>query len=156
PQPPHRLTACRRSYAHRPLALLSGGTMTPSTASFADLLRSAVTDPGVVSSAYRQFHTYSIGNQLLAWGQCLARGLQPGPLATFPRWKELGRHVRRGERAIVLCQPATKKRPAEAAEGAESGPEVLVRFTYRAGWFVLAQTDGADLLPAEIPSWDAQ
>jgi hypothetical protein len=30
--------------------------MTPNTTSFADLLRSAVTDPGVVSSTYRQFH----------------------------------------------------------------------------------------------------
>jgi hypothetical protein len=40
--------------------------MTPNIASFADLLRSAVTDPGVVSGAYCQFHTYSIGNQLLA------------------------------------------------------------------------------------------
>ena len=29
--------------------------MTP-TASFADLLRSAVTEPGTISTAYRQFH----------------------------------------------------------------------------------------------------
>jgi len=34
----------------------------PAPASFADLLASAVTEPGIVSSAYRQFHTYSIGN----------------------------------------------------------------------------------------------
>ena len=84
--------------------------MTPNTASFADLLRSAVTDPGIVSGAYRQFHNYSIGNQLLAWAQCLARGIQPGPMATFPRWKELGRYVRKGEKAITLCQPVTVKR----------------------------------------------
>ena len=84
--------------------------MTPTTASFADLLRSAVTDPGIVSSAYRQFHNYSLGNQLLAWAQCLERGIQPGPMATFPRWKELGRHVRKGEKAITLCQPVTVKR----------------------------------------------
>jgi len=48
--------------------------MAPST-SFADLLQSAVTEPGIISSAYRQFHTYSIGNQLLAWAQCLERGI---------------------------------------------------------------------------------
>ena len=122
---------------------------------WAALLERAVTQPGIVSSAYSQFDNYSLGNQLLAWGQCLARGLQPGPLATFPRWKELGRHVRRGERAIVLCQPVTMKRQPDVAEGVESGPEVLVRFTYRAGWFVLAQTDGVEVLPAGIPSWDA-
>ena len=59
--------------------------MTPTIASFADLLRSAVTDPGVISTAYQQFHNYSLGNQLLAWAQCLERGIQPGPMATFPR-----------------------------------------------------------------------
>jgi hypothetical protein len=36
------------------------------TTAFADLLRSAVSDPGVISGAYRQFHNYSLGNQLLA------------------------------------------------------------------------------------------
>ena len=88
--------------------------MTPAAStSFADLLRSAVTEPGILSSAYRQFHNYSIGNQLLAWSQCLARGIQPGPMATFPRWKELGRYVRKGEKAITLCQPVTVTRPAD-------------------------------------------
>ena len=71
------------------------------TPSFAELLRSAVTEPGIISSAYRQFHAYSIGNRLLAWSQCQARGLQPGPLATYPRWRELGRQVRKGEKAIT-------------------------------------------------------
>ena len=73
--------------------------MTPAALppSFADLLASAVTEPGILSSAYQQFHNYSIGNQLLAWSQCLQRGMQPGPMATFPRWKELGRYVRKGE-----------------------------------------------------------
>ena len=64
--------------------------MTP-TASFADLLASAVTEPGILSAAYRQFHNYSLGNQLLAWAQCQQRGIPPGPMATFPRWKDLGR-----------------------------------------------------------------
>ena len=56
-------------------------------AAFAELLTNAVSDPGVISDAYRQFHHYSIGNQLLAWAQCLERGIPPGPMATFPRWK---------------------------------------------------------------------
>jgi antirestriction factor ArdC-like protein len=123
---------------------------------WAALLERAVSEPGVVSSAYSQFHQYSLGNQLLAWGQCLARGLQPGPLATFPRWKELARYVRRGERAIVLCRPVTIKRASDASEGADSGPEILVRFTYRPGWFVLAQTNGADVPAPEIPAWNAE
>ena len=61
---------------------------TPSTRTvFAELLQKAVTEPGTISQAYRQFHSYSLGNQLLALGQCLDRGLPPGPMATYPKWK---------------------------------------------------------------------
>jgi N-terminal domain of anti-restriction factor ArdC len=84
--------------------------MTTSAIGFAELLRSAVEDPGIVSNAYRQFHAYSVGNQLLALAQCMARGIPPGPLATYPRWRELGRYVRKGEKAITLCRPITVKR----------------------------------------------
>jgi hypothetical protein len=126
--------------------------MAPSIASFADLLQSAVTDPGILSAAYRQFHTYSIGNQLLAWSQCLGRGIQPGPMATYPRWKELGRHVRKGEKAITLCMPVTIKRASQTDETED--PEVFVRFIYRPHWFVLAQTDGQELTTMAIPAWD--
>ena len=125
--------------------------MSQSAASFADLLRSAVSDPGIISAAYRQFHSYSLGNQLLAWGQCRARGLQPGPIATFPKWKELGRNVRKGEKAITLCQPVTVKRPSDAED--ESG--VFTRFIHKPHWFVLAQTDGAEIESVPIPTWDA-
>jgi hypothetical protein len=123
---------------------------------FAELLARAVSEPGVISHAYRQFHNYSIGNQLLAWSQCLERGIPPGPMATFPRWKELGRYVRKGEKAITLCQPVTVKRRADAAQTDDaSEPEVFTRFVYRPHWFVLAQTDGAELPASPIPSWDA-
>ena len=121
----------------------------PSTA-FADQLERAVNDPGIVSAAYRQFHNYSLGNQLLAWGQCLARDLPPGPIATFPKWKELGRCVRKGEKAITLCQPVTVKRTAEP----DDQSRVFTRFIFKPHWFVLAQTDGAEIEPVPVPSWD--
>ena len=127
--------------------------MTPSAAAFADLLASAVNDPGIVSNAYRRFHNYSFGNQLLAWSQCIERQIQPGPLATFPKWKSLGRHVRKGEKAIVLCQPVTIKRKREHESDTDEA-EVFVRFTYRPAWFVLAQTVGDEVPPAVVPSWD--
>jgi antirestriction protein ArdC len=120
--------------------------------SFAELLQSAVTEPGILSAAYRQFHSYSIGNQLLAWSQCVDRGIQPGPMATFPRWRELGRHVKRGEKAITLCMPVTVKRRGEATDGAEDA-EVITRFVYKPHWFVLAQTEGEPLPAASVPSW---
>src|SRR5437762_5149247 len=118
--------------------------MTATVASFADLLRSAVTDPGTISAAYQQFHNFSIGNQLLAWGQCLARGIQPGPMATFPKWRDLGRHVRKGEKAIVLCQPVTVKRTVKTDDGTDE-TDAFTRFVYRPHWFVLAQTEGQEL-----------
>ena len=36
---------------------------TPAPASFAQLLEHAVNEPGILSSAYRQFYGYSLGNR---------------------------------------------------------------------------------------------
>ena len=71
----------------------------PTPKAFADLLQSAVQEPGILSRAYSQFHSYSLGNQLLAMVQCHEREVEPGPMATYPRWQELGRQVRKGEKA---------------------------------------------------------
>jgi antirestriction protein ArdC len=128
--------------------------MTPSVVSFADLLASAVTEPGTISAAYRQFHTYSIGNQLLAWSQCLERGITPGPLATFMGWKDKGRYVRKGEKALTLCMPVTVKRAQEADDAEQAA--VFTRFIYRPHWFVLAQTDGQPLEAASMPTWNRE
>jgi antirestriction protein ArdC len=126
---------------------------TPAPASFAQLLEQAVNEPGILSSAYRQFHGYSIGNQLLALSQCLARRIQPGPIATFQRWKELGRYVRRGEQAITLCRPITVKRTATADDGTEEEAAATF-FVYRPQWFVMAQTDGQAVPEPITPTWD--
>ena len=132
--------------------------MTPSVVSFADLLASAVTEPGIISTAYSAFHGYSIGNQLLALAQCAERGITPGPISTFMGWKDKGRYVRKGEKAIVLCMPITAKRKAEARPDADTGddstPGTFTRFVFRPNWFVLAQTAGQDLPPVSIPAWD--
>ncbi|PYR33286.1 MAG: hypothetical protein DMF90_21340 [Acidobacteria bacterium] len=128
--------------------------MAPSVASFADLLRSAVSDPGILSTAYRQFHNYSLGNQLLALSQCLGRRIQRGPMATYPRWRELGRQVRKGEKAITLCMPVTIKRTRDEAADPD-GVDTFTRFVYKPNWFVLAQTDGEPVPEQPIPAWDA-
>ena len=120
---------------------------------FAGLLRSAVEEPGTLSGAYQQFHNYSLGNQLLAAFQCQARGVKPGPMATYPRWKELGRHVRKGEKALTLCMPITLKRRQDTND-ADSSEATFVRFVYRSRWFVLSQTEGAELPEPSVPEWD--
>jgi antirestriction protein ArdC len=129
-------------------------TMTVSAYSFADVLRSAVEEPGIISAAYSQFHSYSLGNQLLAWSQCVQRGIQPGPIATYQRWKELGRQVRRGEKAITLCRPVTAKRIETTADGTEE-TTAATWFVFKPFWFVLAQTDGQPLQEQPTPTWDA-
>lgn len=103
--------------------------MTAPRHTFVELLASAVNEPGTISASYPQFHSYSIGNQLLAWAQCAQRG-------------------------IPLGQPVTIKRQADSDDNATPDAEILIRFMYRPRWFVLAQTDGQELPPAEIPSWD--
>ncbi len=127
---------------------------------FAELLSRALTEPGLVSRAYSAFHGYSVGNQLLAFVQCAERGITPGPIATFMGWKDKGRYVRKGEKAITLCQPVTCKRkasadrPADTPEPNADHVEAFTRFIYRPHWFVLCQTDGQDLEPLPIPTWD--
>src|SRR6185437_17143540 len=71
------------------------------------LLEQAISEPGKINEAYRRFHGYSLGNRLWAMCQCVTRGIEPSPLASFNRWKELGRHVKKGERALSLCMPVT-------------------------------------------------
>ena len=127
--------------------------------SWAALLNEAVTKPGFIHEAYSRFHNYSLGNQLLALFQCLARGIQPGPLATFPKWKDLGRSVKKGEKALILCMPLACKRSktVKAADGTEQ-EEVFAytHFAYKPHWFVLAQTEGAEYQPAAVPAWNEE
>jgi antirestriction protein ArdC len=125
-------------------------------AAFAELLQKALTEPGIISKAYSAFHGYSIGNQLLALIQCAERGITPGPISTFMGWKEKGRYVRKGEKAIVLCMPVTCKRKSEddSTDTDTEETETFTRFVYRPNWFVLAQTEGHNVEPLSIPEWN--
>src|SRR4051794_32994595 len=72
---------------------------------WADLLVRAVNEQGIVSAAYSAFWSYSLGNQLAALLQCQSRNLQPSPIATYAGWQSLSRQVRKGQKALTLCQP---------------------------------------------------
>lgn len=118
------------------------------------LLSEAVNKPGVLSSAYSAFHDYSVGNQMLAWAQISDRGLPLGPIATYKRWAELGRQVRKGEKAIELVMPVTVNRKDE--NGEKTG-DSFTWFSLKPRWFVLAQTDGEDFAhEAVTPEWDRE
>jgi hypothetical protein len=122
-----------------------------------DILNEALTKPGMISAAYRTFHNYSLGNQMLAMVQCFERGIAPGPISTYPGWQSVGRQVKRGEKAITLCMPITCKKSDKAeneeTETAETG-HVFTRFVFKRNWFVLAQTDGAEFSLPALPDWD--
>lgn len=131
--------------------------MTPAATSqpnFAELLATVTKEPGTISAAYTAFHNYSFGNMLLAAGQCQARGIPLGPLATFQRWKELGRYVAKGSKAIELCMPITCKRKAESVEPGDDGSATFTRFVYKRNWFVLAQTEGEPYQGPAPAEWD--
>jgi antirestriction protein ArdC len=131
----------------------------PTSINWQTLLSEALSKPGLVSEAYSRFHNYSIGNQILAFVQCSMRGLQPGPISTFPGWKALGRYVKRGEKAITLCMPVIGKKRVMATgnDGQdEERDEVFTRFVFRNNWFVLAQTEGQAYQPEPLPTWDTE
>src|SRR5438876_4286032 len=96
---------------------------------FRQLLDEAVSKPGTLMRAYSLFWNYSLGNQILAYIQANRRGIALGPIASFNRWKELGRYVKRGEKAIELCMPVTCKRTV--TEQAPDGTDVETELTYK-------------------------
>ena len=70
---------------------------------FTTLLHEAVNKPGTIMRAYSAFHSYSLGNQLLALIQCRLRGIKPGPINTFPKWQDLWparQERRKGDHAV--------------------------------------------------------
>jgi len=126
---------------------------TPNIPSWTMILTQAVNTTGMMLEAYSAFHNYSIGNQLLALVQCQRRELTPGPIKTFPGWQALGRNVKRGERALVLCMPITgKRRDADPDEETAT----YTAFVYKPRWFVLAQTEGEEMPAPIIPEYDTE
>jgi hypothetical protein len=141
----------------------------PDPPDWTQILVDAVNKPGVISTCYRNFWNFSFGNQLLAMFECASRGIEPGPIKTFPGWLKLDRHVKKGERGITLCMPITwkaqnaqtqaepdpgKDRESDQPESPGQGTVVRKRFILRPRWFVVSQTEGETFVPLEIPLWD--
>ena len=120
------------------------------------LLQQALTLPGTLSKAYSVFHDYSLGNAILAAFQLATRGLPLAPIASFNRWKNLGRKVRKGEKALSLIMPVTIKRKDKDEHTLEEGAGgAYMIFLLKRNWFSLDQTEG-DVLQPEVwtPEWD--
>jgi len=124
---------------------------------FADLLRGAITEPGIISAAYRAFHSFSLGNQILAASQLIERDLPISPIASFNAWKAKGRMVRKGAKAIRLFMPVTIRRQDRDEETGEDQEIQYQTFMLRPNWFSLDQTEGETFIDeAKAPTWDAE
>ena len=134
----------------------SGNAIGVGEVTFSGLLTEAITKPGRINVAYQAFHNYSLGNMMAAMFQLDARGIELGPIASFMSWKEKGRAVKKGGKAIALCMPITCKgtRKTEGAADEEFG---FSRFIWRKNWFVLSETEG-EAFEAEVktPAWSAE
>jgi len=83
-------------------------------------------------------------------------GFSPA-LASFNRWKELGRHMKRGEKAaITLCMPITvKHETVKFVDGTEKTEERPMQiFGFKNNSFVLAQADRQAFQPPVVPEWE--
>ena len=72
------------------------------------------------------------------------------PINTFPGWNAIGRHVIKGQSAITLLIPVTKKVTDEAT----GDDETKRHFIGRKNWFGLSQTDGPEYVPEPLPDFD--
>lgn len=93
------------------------------------------------------FHTYSLGNVLLILSQCP----HATHVAGYRKWQELGRQVRKGEKALKIFGYSTKKitreeedqdQSATQTKEDENGQRVTVRVRYPVlSVFDISQTD---------------
>ena len=107
------------------------------------IVKEALTEPGKLNQAYRAFWNYSVGNQFLTMMQLP----QAEPINTYNGWQKLGRHVKKGEKAISLIMPVTSK---DKTTNEVNG----VFFVARKNWFGLSQTEGEPYVAPAIPDFD--
>ncbi len=124
----------------------SGGDPPPRL-DWQDLIDKGLTMPGNVGDTYNRFYTYSFLNQLLLLQQGVLE-----PVATYERWKQLGRQVLRGSKAKTIIRPIVVTKKDEGGEVEDS----YLRFKPVRSLFALSETTGEELPPAEIPAWDLE
>ena len=87
-----------------------------------------------------KFHSYSFNNTMLILSQCP----HAGRVAGFNQWRELDRHVKKGESAIWIFAPAYyKDTEIDKETGAEKETKRLYFITVPV--FDVSQTEGQDL-----------
>jgi hypothetical protein len=99
-------------------------------------------------AASSRFHQYSLNNVLMILSQCP----EATQVASYKRWTELGRQVRKGEHGIAIFAPMTY-RPREdevdanAQRDSQGRPAQRVRGFRLVPVFDISQTDGDPIEP---------
>jgi antirestriction protein ArdC len=120
-------------------------------------LTEALNAPGTLGSTYTRFYNYSFLNQI----RLMMQGTRE-PVATYNRWIELGRQVRKGSKAKVVLAPVMVSRDAKdgngtvviGADGKPGKRQILVGFRDSRTVFGFSDTDGDDVPVVELPGWD--
>jgi antirestriction factor ArdC-like protein len=119
--------------------------------------RTVSTLEGKVGAFYSYFHDYSFLNRLLF----LMQGIRE-PVASYSRWKQLGRQVIKGSKAKEVIVPVLVTSPEfegsytdeETLEEKRERVAKLIGFKVVRAVFPLSMTEGKDLPPVETPGWD--
>lgn len=103
--------------------------------------------PGSLGNTCSRFYNYSFGNQVLLYIQGVTE-----PVATYNRWKELGRQVQKGSKAKTIMRPTfVKERDDDGQER-----QKLKGFRYVRCLFTVSETEGDELPPAEPRDWSRE
>lgn len=113
-----------------------------------ELLEGLLTLPGSVGETYSRFHRYSPRNV----GFLALQGCPPEPVATFNRWKDLGRHVTKGQKAYSILRPIQIKVEDEKSEQLR----MIRRYKVVRALFAVSQTAGEDLPAYVPPHWSTE
>lgn len=91
--------------------------------------------------AYAKFHHYSIGNTIMI----LTQKPDAGKVASYTTWKNLGRHIKKGEKGIKIIVPAPYKFEKQMSPE-DSEPLELSGLAFRVGHvYDQSQTEGRSL-----------
>lgn len=110
-----------------------------------------------IEEAANRLDGYTLHNKILIVLQCGARGICPSAVSAASLWKQAGRKIRKGEKAIRILAPIVAKRGVQPEDGAIVPYGYIFEETEKSNsrvWFKpvpvfdVSQTDPA---PAELP-----
>lgn len=116
------------------------------------LLDTALTVPGSIGNTYNRFHTYSFLNQVFL----IHQGVPLEPVATYNRWKAVGRQVVKGSKAAAIVRPITVKATEVNQDTGKEEEVKRRRFKVVRALFAISQTEGEPLPDIEVPGWDLE